>query len=293
MSTDCLVDIIGEKVVQWTLVSTKKMFESNGESKDVSVNKKIAELKKKIILAGNFYKKPFSDLNFWYGIWLWWTEGQRKAVYEEWEHIEKKSNDSIAELKKEIKELTSRLISYINIADGKYSSEVCEATRTVNYPNGADTAQKALEIYDLSLINQTKKYDLLEAEFVKRKEHHNKLLRLRAELSINIPPANASASAEDKSSSEISKFSQMQAPPLTIEEDESRKHVCHLENEILRINVQWSQAEHIRKKYKSIKSSLMSDAEKFEKNLLEIENALRQQNADIDNMKVTDNIRPI
>lgn len=73
--------------------------------------------------------------------------------------------DVIADLKKEIKELTGRLINYINVADGKYSEDPCEAIRTVNYPIGCDTAQRALEVYDLQIINQTKNYDLLEAIF--------------------------------------------------------------------------------------------------------------------------------
>lgn len=214
-------------------------------------------------------------------------EGQKKATSEEWEVIEKKSNDSIGELKKDVKELTARLVNYISVSEGKYSGEVCEATRTVHYPTGADTAQKALEIYDINVINLTKKFDLLESEYSKRVAHQNSLLRLKAELSIAVPNEHSTAGENASSKAPNSnKTSTQQMPPLTVEEDESRKLICHLENEIIRINVQWSQGEHIRKKYKSIKASLMSDAEKFEKNLLEIENALRQQNLDIDKIKV-------
>lgn len=199
-------------------------------------------------------------------------------------------------MKKEIKDLTASLISYINVADGKYSEDAsCEAIRTVNYPIGADSAAKALEIYDLQIINQTKKYDLLEAEFVRRKEHYNRLQRERAE-SIAIQNAECGgesqktdsgggASGRPKTSGQNRQFRTNYAP-LTVEEDENRKLICHLENEIIRINMQWSQAEHIRKKYKAIQASLMTDAEKFEKNLLELEEALRQQNGDIEKMKV-------
>lgn len=227
------------------------------------------------------------------------VEGQKKATFEEWDGREKKSAEAIAELKKEIKELTASLISYINVADGKYSDQTsCEAIRTVNYPVGADSAAKALEIYDLQIINQTKKFDLLEAEFVRRKQHYNRLLRERAEC-IAIQNAEcggemqategstgaASAGGRPKTSGQNRQFRSNYAP-LTVEEDENRKLICHLENEIIRINMQWSQAEHIRKKYKSIQASLMTDAEKFEKNLLELEEALRQQNGDIEKMKV-------
>lgn len=229
---------------------------------------------------------------------LYFLEGQKKAIFEEWDGREKKSADAIVELKKEIKELTASLISYINVADGKYSDETsCEAIRTVNYPIGADSAAKAFEIYDLQIINQTKKFDLLEAEFQRRKQHYNQLQRERAE-SIAIQNAECggesqttegnsgdAGSGRPKTSGQNRQFRSNYAP-LTVEEDENRKLICHLENEIIRINMQWSQAEHIRKKYKAIQASLMTDAEKFEKNLLELEEALRQQNGDVEKMKV-------
>lgn len=214
-------------------------------------------------------------------------EGQKKATIEEWEGKEKKCLDLIADLKKEIKELTSRLHNYINVTDGKYSEDPCEAIRTVNYPIGAHTASKALEIYDLQIINQTKKYDLLEAEFHRRKEQYNKLQRIKAEtIAIHNAETGAEQTTDGKQKSNRQKQFRTNAAPLTIEEDENRKLICHLENEIIRINMQWSQAEHIRKKYKSIQASLMTDAEKFEKNLLELEETLRQQNVDIEKMKV-------
>lgn len=202
-------------------------------------------------------------------------------------------------MKKEIKELTASLISYINVTDGKYSDESCEAIRTVNYPIGADSAAKALEIYDLQIINQTKKFDLLEAEFVRRKENYNQLQRQRAEI-IAIQNAECGGGepqttngggggSRPKTSGQNRQFRTNYAP-LTVEEDENRKLICHLENEIIRINMQWSQAEHIRKKYKAIQASLMTDAEKFEKNLLELEEALRQQNGDIEKMKVRNGV---
>lgn len=213
------------------------------------------------------------------------AEGQKRATFEEWDGKEKKCMDAIADLKKEIKELTASLISYINVADGKYSDESCEAIRTVNYPIGADSAAKACEIYDLQIINQTKKFDLLEAEFGQRKQHYYKLQRQKAEI-IAIRNAELGDQADSKPKSNRQNQFRSNYAPLTIEEDENRKLICHLENEIIRINMQWSQAEHIRKKYKAIQASLMTDAEKFEKNLFELENALRQQNVDIDKMKV-------
>lgn len=46
------------------------------------------------------------------------------------------------------------------------------------------------------------------------------------------------------------------------------------------------EAEHIFKKYKSIKVSLMADSEKFEKSLLELEEAITDQQVDIARMQV-------
>lgn len=217
------------------------------------------------------------------------AEGQKKATQEEWDGKEKKTSDAISSLKKEIKELTDSLISYINISDGKYSEESCEAIRTVNYPTGADSAENALAIYDLQIINQTKKYDLLEADLVQRKEFYNRLQRQKAEIIAIRNAENGDQSNNhntNKSKSNRQNQLRLNQAPLTIEEDENRKLICHLENEIIRINMQWSQAEHIRKKYKSIQASLMTDAEKFEKNLFELESALRKQNVDIEKMKV-------
>ena len=40
--------------------------------------------------------------------------------------------------------------------------------------------------------------------------------------------------------------------------------ITRLENETHKMEVQWNEAEHIRKKYRAIKNSLMMDSEKFE-----------------------------
>lgn len=62
--------------------------------------------------------------------------------------------------------------------------------------------------------------------------------------------------------------------------------VCQLENEIHRTNVRWMEAEHIRKKYRSIEASLMNDAERFEKSLRELEVALNEQQNEINHLQV-------
>lgn len=119
--------------------------------------------------------------------------------------------------------------------------------------------------------------DLLNDKFIKRKDHYNKLIEKYNENSINHKNDSAGNNSKDAIES---------IPPQTFEEDEQRKIICHLENEIHRTNVQWMEAEHIRKKYNSIKASLMNDSEKFEKKLLELEKALTEQQADINRIQV-------
>lgn len=61
--------------------------------------------------------------------------------------------------------------------------------------------------------------------------------------------------------------------------------VYQLENEIHRTKVQCTEAEHIRKKYKSIRSCLMTDAERFEKSLKELEETLSNQQNEINRLQ--------
>jgi coiled-coil domain-containing protein 151 len=61
--------------------------------------------------------------------------------------------------------------------------------------------------------------------------------------------------------------------------------ITRLENEIHKTEVQWNEAEHIRKKYRSIKNSLMNDSEKFESTLLEMEAAIRDQQQEINKLQ--------
>jgi coiled-coil domain-containing protein 151 len=61
--------------------------------------------------------------------------------------------------------------------------------------------------------------------------------------------------------------------------------VTRLENEIHKMEVQWNEAEHIRKKYRSIKSSLMMDSEKFESTILKMEEAIREQQQEINQLQ--------
>lgn len=175
-------------------------------------------------------------------------------------------------MKKNVKILTNRLTYFNNIGDRKTAKESVEVCRKVPYPPGARSAENALQIYDLTLTNLTKQSDMLSARFLQRKEHFYQLYDEHQNL-LSLQPEGIDSALE-------------QIPPQTIDEDENRKLIWHLENEIHRTNVQWTEAEHIRKKYKSIKASLMIDAEKFEKSLLQLEEAFRKQELEINRMQV-------
>lgn len=281
-------------------------FEASAESKIIPISTKIAELKKRITLAG----EPFSDGNAYfapyrYHFWLFLgisqffavvsailfrraiflrgcTEGQKKATVEVWSEKERKATDSVADLRRTIKELSGKLMSHINASDGKHSANAdAKMCRTVTYPYGADSAQKCFDIYDLQVINRTKECDRLEAQYVRQRKVYAQLQHRQTELEIYQKVASEGRPAEGARPAKSAK-----GKPAAVDEDDSRKVVCRLENEIIRINEQWLQAETIGRKYKEIRGTLMGDATKFEQSLVEIENALDQQNVDIDNIEV-------
>lgn len=122
----------------------------------------------------------------------------------------------------------------------------------------------------LQVIDLTKQLDLLNEKYTKRKAYFDQIYAQYQDLL-----------AEKNETPEA-----VEPAPSTVEEDENRKLICHLENEIHRTNVQWMEAEHIRKKYRSIRATLMADSEKFEKSLLELEKSITEQQTDINRMQV-------
>ncbi|XP_065074952.1 outer dynein arm-docking complex subunit 3 [Ochlerotatus camptorhynchus] len=205
-------------------------------------NKKIAELKKKVQLA----------------------EGQKKAYTEEWADSRKTQSEKISDLKKEVRELTNKLSYLHNPNSAKAQKNVQEIKRRIQLPPGAKTVHDALQIVDLKIIDVNKQADAVEAKHKKREIYYKKLLD-QYHMLIGYKHSKADGSN----------------PPETVEEDANRKLITHLENEIHRTSVQWMEAEHIRKKYRGIKLSLMRDAEKFESSLLELEQAITEQQAEI------------
>lgn len=122
----------------------------------------------------------------------------------------------------------------------------------------------------MQVIDLTKQLDLLNEKYTKRKAFFDQIYAQYQDL---LAEKNETPEAIEPAAS-------------TVEEDDNRKLICHLENEIHRTNVQWMEAEHIRKKYRSIRATLSADSEKFEKSLLELEKAITEQQTDINRMQV-------
>ncbi|XP_035789301.1 coiled-coil domain-containing protein 151-like [Anopheles albimanus] len=209
-------------------------------------NKKIGELKKKVMLA----------------------EGQKKAYTEEWNDKRKAQNDRIAELRKEVRELTNKLSYLHNPNSAKAQKNVQEIKRRLPLPPGAKSISSALQIVDLKIIDLHKQTDMVE-DRIRKRDHSLKRLIEHYHTLIGYRDAKSDGSN----------------PPETVEEDANRKLITRLENEIHRTTVQWMEAEHIRKKYRGIKSSLMHDAEKFESSLLDLEHAITEQQAEINKLE--------
>ncbi|XP_037954603.1 centrosome-associated protein CEP250 [Teleopsis dalmanni] len=225
------------------------------------LNQKIAEIKKRILLA----------------------EGQKTANTAEWQKQNRLNNETISTIKKDIKELTVKCgrlrnplqRSVIIRETNSFDQQKTIATPTivvgnVNYPIGAKCADDAIFLTDLKLTEHRKQLDLLRHRFQNRRRHFNKLI-------IEYRALKANRDAQNQNLGE--------KPPETLEEDANRRLVCKLENEIHRTKVQWMEAEHIRKKYRSIQSSLNNDSERFERSLRELEIKLSEQQTEINQLQ--------
>lgn len=240
----CLIDSVEEFSFECSGMSSPQPGKST-DANMVAINKNIVELKKKILLA----------------------EGQRKAYRGEWEEEQKVNSEKIADLKKNIKELTVKL-KYLKTKNAQ-KPQNHETIKKLDLPPGAKNAEEAVHVLDLKVIDLKKQADLTHDHYIKRQKFFDRLVEeyQRLYVSKNKLPSENSVPASE-----------------TVEEDHNRRLICHLENEIHRTSVQWMEAEHIRKKYRSIKASLMTDAENFESNLLELEQAITEQQTEIDKL---------
>ncbi|CAO1412563.1 unnamed protein product [Diamesa serratosioi] len=240
------------------------------------LNKRTVEIKRKIVLS----------------------EGQKKANIEEWDAEKKQFTDKIKDFKKDIKSLSSKL-KFLHNPSKKNQKLVqqdlsLQSQKKVPLPKGAQSCDDGVRILDLQIIDLKKQNDLYHAKLQKKQQLFDKLTEEYNKLD---------AYKNEKSTSNTH-------PPETVEEDANRKVrliyfrlmffsndnistfyfllslklITRLENEIHKTEVQWTEAEHIRKKYRSIKSSLMMDSEKFESTLLQLEHAIREQQHEINQL---------
>ena len=238
----------------------QKLTKQNTTTADQSqadMVKSIGEYKKKILLA----------------------EGQRKAYREEWEEERKLNSENITELKKTIKDLNSKL-RFLNRPNCRSTQSSAapppgtmptEVVHKVDLIPGATSVADAVRLLDLKCIDLVKQIDLNHDRYLKKKALFDKLVEEYQTL---------------LGSKNQGKKSEVSAPvPETLVEDYNTKLICHLENEIHRTTVQWHEAEHICKKYRTIKGSLMTDSENFESNLEELEESLMAQQVELDRLK--------
>ncbi|XP_055837664.1 A-kinase anchor protein 9 isoform X2 [Episyrphus balteatus] len=222
--------------------------------KDVDLHQKIAEIKKRILL----------------------TEGQKTANAAEWQKQSRINSETLSTLKKENKDLTSQMVMLknpINRPMGK-DLDIEPGGGKPLYPVGAKSPEEAVFLMDLKITENRKQLDLLRHRFQVRQKYFNKLVQHYEDL----------LAYKEHQSKEVGG-----KPPETLEEDANRKLVIQLENEIHRKNVKWNEAEHIKKKYKSIQASLMADAERFERSLKELEEALAEQQTEINRLQQVHN----
>lgn len=123
---------------------------------------------------------------------------------------------------------------------------------------------------DLKLIDMRKQLDLLQYKYKQRQKFFHKMVEEHKNI------------VKSKCTQQLSTA----ILPTAMEDDENKKLICHLENEIHRTNVQAMEAEHIKKKYLSIKGSLSDDSEKFERAIREFNESFAEQQREIDKLQV-------
>ncbi|XP_073961248.1 outer dynein arm-docking complex subunit 3-like [Choristoneura fumiferana] len=188
------------------------------------------------------------------------SEGQRKSNFEESEAEKQQNCDLIDTLKKEIK-LRLRELAQARVVVGedevqvkKYLSSVC--------PIGSKNSDQIINNLDLKVIEQRKVLDLLKYE------KRSKKLKLR-ELEKEYEQLLIAASRRI----------------VTTKTSPTRKHASHLENEIHKVLIQWTEAELVKKKYHSIRQALIDDSVKFESSLTRIEDLLQKQKEEISKLE--------
>lgn len=199
----------------------------------------------------------------WKIVWFFITEGRKKTLAEQFEQKRKSNQATLNDLKNKIQSFKTR----------KQNNELCE--NKAAQPENGKYLEQIVITSDLVISDLVKHLNVISHRYKKINQHNDRLLeRYKDKLCLR------DATNFDSTGSQPTVL------PQTTERNQHRKMYCQLENRVNRTMIALVEAEHIRKKYKLIKSTLTFDAEKYEKYLREMECFLQSQLVDIERLKV-------
>nr|CAD7197578.1 unnamed protein product [Timema douglasi] len=189
------------------------------------------------------------------------AEGQRKAYFEECDLEKNKNTEKLRNLKKENKHLYLQLGSF-----SKLDEDVFKVTKRPTKDIMAlknKTGDEVATVLDCKVIDMQKKLDLVR--------HQSKLCQRRMK------------QLADEYHKLLQKNIQKQTVRKT-QTPETRK-VTSLENQIHRVNMNMMEAEHVKKKYRAIRNSLLDDSVSFESSLKKLEKSIQKQEMEIKHLQ--------
>ncbi|CAG5095209.1 Similar to ODAD3: outer dynein arm-docking complex subunit 3 (Mus musculus) [Cotesia congregata] len=178
------------------------------------------------------------------------SEGQRKANFEECDAKIRESNDKTVNLKKDIKNLLSKYAKIIN------NEEAAEKVLPVSRESSACIKRRglreAISRADEENVRLRKKLDLQQERLAKLLDDYKELMSGRTQKLL-----------EKKL------------------EDPLKKKIVSLENQLHRVSVMQMEADMVRKKYRSVRASLKSDAAFYVSSLKNLEQSIKEQELEI------------
>nr|CAD7400192.1 unnamed protein product [Timema cristinae] len=189
------------------------------------------------------------------------SEGQRKAYFEECDLEKNKNTEKLRNLKKEIKQLYSQLGSF-----SKLDEDVFKVTKRPTKDIMAlknKTGDEVVTVLDCKVIDMQKKLDLVR--------HQSKLCQMRMK----------------QLADEYHKLLQKNIQKQTVRKTQTpeTRQVTSLENQIHHVDMNMMEAEHVKKKYRAIRNSLLDDSVSFESSLKKLEKSIQKQEMEIKHLQ--------
>ncbi|XP_034948178.1 golgin subfamily A member 6-like protein 6 [Chelonus insularis] len=185
------------------------------------------------------------------------SEGQRKANFEECDAKIRESTDKITNLKKDIKSLQHKYSRIKNNED--VAEKIAPTSRESSACIKKGGIKEAISRVDEDNIRLRKKLDLIKYKSVKQQEILTQLLKEYTELM----DGRAQKLMEKKL------------------EHPLKKKIVSLENQLHRVSVMQMEADTVRKKYRSVRATLKSDAAFYVSSLQKLEQSVKEQDAEI------------